>query len=165
MKTLILGITLLTSFSVFSYDQITKDYTASYHKRYSDSRGVDRACTYEVYQEKQDAIIKIDPSPTGRWIELRIPMNKLPLVEGDDFVVESVVGNMRVKYRNGILAYSINNMNDGNSRFYLKNVATMQVDPDLSNARLVDASVLSLNENSKGKVTGVTKLQNVQCSF
>lgn len=171
MKILLLcSIFLMSQLSVASA-AVTSEYNADFHSRYSDSRGKDKSCSVNVIDGKdlvipQDGvkIIRIEAVGTGRWIDLEIPSNRLPLAEGDDFVVESVTGNKRITYSNGVLSYHIDDLDDKSNIYYKHGVADLKIKGNLTSVKLVGAQEVSLEKTISGKIR-MTALMSLKCKF
>ncbi|MDP7319658.1 MAG: hypothetical protein QF441_03575 [Bacteriovoracaceae bacterium] len=171
MKKLMTGLALLTSLSVHALKMTTQEYDVNFHSRYSDSRGKDTACSVSVIEGKDLLIpeagikvIRIEAVGTGRWIDLSLPTQRLPLVEGADFLVKSVTGDKRVTYKNGVLSYQIDDVEDKTVSFYKHGIADLEIDPNLSYVKMVDASKVSIKKSFFGRIK-VIDLMNIQCAF
>ena len=164
MKTLLLAITLLTSFSVFSYEQFTNDYFVIYNGDYSNSKGKDTTCSISTVKQIENILIRVKPIGTGRLIQLAVPTNKLPLKEGDNFIIKSTTGNMRLTYNKKVLSISINDINDEKSIGHYKHVGTFEIDPDLTNPKFVFVSVVTPKKNTFRKIITRTHV-SLRCTF
>ena len=122
MKTLLLAITLLTSFSVFSYEQFTNDYFVIYNGDYSNSKGKDTTCSISTVKQNEN------------------------------FIIKSTTGNMRLTYNKKVLSISINDINDEKSIGHYKHVGTFEIDPDLTNPKFVFVSVVTPKKNTFRKI-------------
>lgn len=169
MKKLFLAI--LITMSSLSYAVTTQEYKASFDSRYSDSRGKDSACSYDLIDGNdlpvpvnETTIIRIEAVGTGRWIDLAIPSALLPLAEGDDYVIKSVTGNMRLTYNDGILSYQVNDLSDENITFYKQEVAEIKVSGDLKEVDMLDAQEVSYDRTMFGRLKS-KDLMRLQCKF
>ena len=109
-------------------------------------------------------VIKVNPIGTGRLVQLAVPTNKLPLKDGDNFIIKSATGDMRLKYNKKVLSLEINDFKDEKSIGHLKDVGTLEIDPNLTNPKFVFASVVKPKKNIFGTVI-VKKLVSLRCTF
>ncbi len=164
MKTLLLGITLLTSFSAFSYELFTNDYFFTFSGDYSNSKGKDTACSITTVKQNDNILIRVNPVGTGRLVQLAVPINKLPLSDGDNFVIKSATGDMRLIYTKKVLSIQINDFRDEKSIGYVKHVGTLEIDPDLTNPKFVFVSIIKPKKNIIGKIILRTP-ESLRCTF
>ena len=164
MKKLLLGLTLLTSFSAFSYELFTNDYFVIFNEDYSNSKGKDTTCSITTVKQHNNTLIRVRPVGTGRLVQLAVPNNKLPLKDGDNFIIKSTTGDMRLKYNQKVLSISINDIKDEKSIGHLKDVGTLEIDPDLTNPKFVFVSVLKPKKNTFRKIITRT-LVSLRCTF
>ena len=164
MKTLLLGMTLFISFSTLSYELTTNVYKATFSGNYSDLRGLDYACSITTVKDYDDIVIIVNPVGTGHWVQLSVPASRLPLKEGDDFVVKSITGDMRLNYNNRVLTFRINDINDSQYLNKYKDVGSVEIGPNLTKPGYVDVSVVLADENMFGTVK-VKKVQTLKCQF
>ena len=164
MKKLLLGLTLLTSFSAFSYELFTNDYFVIFNEDYSNSKGKDTTCSISTVKQYNNTLIRVTPIGTDRLIQLAVPTNKLPLKDGDNFIIKSATGDMRLKYNQKVLSIDINDIKDEKSIGHLKNVGTLEIDPDLTNPRFVFVSVVKPKKNTFRKII-TRKLVSLRCTF
>ena len=164
MKTLLLGITLLTSFSAFSYEKFTYDYFVIFNDEYTNSKGKDISCSITTVKEHNNILIRLNPVGTGRLIQLAVPINKLPLKDGDNFIIKSTTGDMRLEYNKKVLSIKINDFKDGKSIGHLKSVGTFEIDPDLTNPKFAFVSVVKPKKNTFRKII-LGKLVSLRCTF
>ena len=164
MKKLLLGLTLLTSFSAFSYELFTNDYFVIFNEDYSNSKGKDTTCSITTVKQHNNTLIRVRPVVTGRFVQLAVLNNKLSLKDGDNFIIKSTTGDMRLKYNQKVLSISINDIKDEKSIGHLKDVGTLEIDPDLTNPKFVFVSVLKPKKNTFRKIITRT-LVSLRCTF
>ena len=164
MKTLLLAMTMLTSFSAFSYELTTNNYEAKFDGSYLSSKGKSTGCSISTVKKYGNIIIRVDPVGTGRLVELSIPPNRLPLKEGDNFIIKSLTGDMRLKYKNRVLSYQINHLSEDGPVGYYKDIGTVEIAPNLTKPIYADVSVVKVEKNLIGNVK-LNKLVTLKCLF
>lgn len=171
MKGLLAGIMFLTSVSVYALEFTTQDYDVRFHSRYSDARGKDTACSVSIIDGKDliipeigITVIRIEAVGAGRWLDLSIPSDRLPLMEGDSFLIESVIGDKRLTYKNGVLSYQIENLEDRRTGFNKHDIGDLKIAPDLSSIEELEARRVTLKKSFFNRIK-VVDLMNIQCDF
>ena len=100
----------------------------------------------------------------GRWLDLSIPSDRLPLMEGDSFLIESVIGDKRLTYKNGVLSYQIENLEDRRTGFNKHDIGDLKIAPDLSSIEELQARRVTLKKSFFNRIK-VVDLMNIQCDF
>lgn len=157
MKKLLLGLSLIISTFVASA-AITQDYSVSFSSRFSDSRWTDTGCgAYiveggnELVPKKDVTAIRIKAEGTGHWVDFVIPVNRIPLKNGDSFIVKQISGDKIVKYNNGILSVELVDINEFMVSMYWHDLGIVKVDPYLKSISYADVSYARVEKGLFGK--------------
>ena len=176
MKTLLLGLTLLTSNLLFAsstssfitpeprleYEVNTYQYLTKYYPGHGDKVGVDTACQYKVFSHKDGKIIRLEAVNAGMWIELDIPKDKLPLKDDYSFITGNTLQVNLVTYKNGVLSQRL--LDIKKSTLVNQTIATLMVDANLRNPKLVEGSDVSVDKNRLGQVS-LNNIFSIKCGF
>lgn len=157
---------LYTSLPASALDLQTEDYDVRYHHKYSDLRGKENSCSLKIFDDEYgNVIIRVSPEPTGNWIWVKIPSNKLPFKDGDTFSFRSPISQAvsKVTYQNGFLSHQIQSVTE-HSKFYLLHNIEIKTDGQLNDVDFVEAQRLSAYKSIFGKMKTKKTIQ-LKCYF